>query len=123
VTILLSEPSNSDAHDAAVQPGTFTALLLVMVTVVVFLVLVVKPVRAQKLGHGVGLVASTAFAGFFALFTWWCFAWVEARSVWWVMAWFGGAFATTFLTARLTVLAMRSNRPLQPTSGGQPGVE
>jgi hypothetical protein len=107
VTILLSEPSSFDAYDAAVQPGTFTAVWIAMVTVAAFLVLVVKPARVQELGPGVGLVASTAYAGFFALFTWWCFAWVEARSVWWILAWFGAAFGTTFLTARATVLAMQ----------------
>jgi hypothetical protein len=115
-TILLSDARTFSAYEARVQPGTVRAALIAILTVVAFLLVVVTPARARALGPGVARVASLSFAVFFALFTWWCFAWVEARSIWWVLAWFGGAFAVTFVTARLTLLMMRSSVRSQPTS-------
>jgi hypothetical protein len=44
------------------------------------------------------------FGTFFALFTWWCFGWVETRGVLWLIAWFVGAFALTYAVSRAAVL-------------------
>lgn len=72
----------------------------------------------------VGLTASLVFGIFFALFTYWSFAWTEARSPFWLIVWFTVAWLPTFAACHVVAwLASRSNTPLQPTTGGKIEVE
>ena len=111
------------------QPGTGSSLALTSVTALVGLFAALRrsqgesalpPLVLRALGHKSGRRASLIFATYFALFTYWCFAWTEARSPLWLLVWFTPPFGLTMAACWGAVwAASRFNQPLQPASGGQ----
>lgn len=105
-----------------VQPGTAASLCVVAVTAAAVMLATLR--RQQRAGleaeaiadfsSRVGHRASWLFGAFFALFTYWCFAWTEARSPLWLAAWFLGAWLLTRAACRgATWLALRSRRNVE----------
>jgi hypothetical protein len=64
-----------------------------------------------------GRRASLIFATYFALFTYWSFAWTDTPSPLWLVVWFTVAFVLTMAACRgATWAALRSHPVLKPPS-------